>query len=496
MKEMAKRIHIVHMNDLHSRFENMPKIATYIKELRETAAEKNEPVIVVDLGDHMDRMRVETEGTYGKVNVEILNETGVLFATLGNNEGLTFTKGLLTEAYHERQFKLLVCNLTDLKTGEIPPWAIPYTIEEIGGLKIGWIGATAPYETFYRLQDWKVEKPIPLIREIVEQIQADVDLIVVLSHLGIKDDEELAREIPEIDLILGGHTHRFLEGGLQVGSTLICQVGIFGESIGHVTIDYPETPSTKWHPHEIELDLREKTVQVASYKDDSGILAILDKNRIIAKTELSHTIVTLKQSLGISLDSESPLGNLMADGVRRRVHAEIGLVNTGQILEGLTKGNVTKARIHEICPSPINACTLPLTGKQIRQLLEESLLQEKIHLPLKGYGFRGKELGTLAVSGLVVEYNPTEQDFHRIKKITYHNEPLLDEKKYLVGTLDMFTFGGGYKTIKESINNEQDIQYFLPEFLRDILSEQLQNQQWIDESFQTRWIKESKESIQ
>ncbi|WP_339061166.1 metallophosphatase [Tepidibacillus marianensis] len=270
---MTRRIHIIHMNDLHSHFENMPKIATYVQQIKRAVEKNNEPVIVVDLGDHMDRMRYETEGTYGKVNVKILNKTGVRFATIGNNEGLTFTKDLLEKAYQKRKFKILVSNLKDLHTNQIPEWALPYTIEEIGGLKIGWIGATAPYETFYRLQEWKVEDPLPIIQEIMNEIKNQVDVVILLSHLGIKADEQIANEIPTIDLILGGHTHRFLEQGIrnERDSTLICQVGIYGQAIGHVTITYQDEAQDK------KITVEEKTIQVATFSDNQTIIELLEK---------------------------------------------------------------------------------------------------------------------------------------------------------------------------------------------------------------------------
>ncbi len=130
----------------------------------------------------------------------------------------------------------------------------------------------------------------------------------------------------------------------------------------------------------------------------------------------------------------------------------------------------------------------------MKELLEESLLPEKIHYPLKGYGFRGKELGTLAISGIIVEYDSKEEPFRKIKKISFSEDEIGDEKVYTIGTIDMFTFGAGYSIIKSSVQNEQDVQYFLPEFLRDILAIQLQNQDWIDQSFTYRWIENIKKN--
>lgn len=474
-----QRIHIIHTNDLHSSFENMPKISTYIKKVKNDLINTDERVIVVDLGDHMDRMQIETEGTSGKVNVEVLNQTGVDVITIGNNEGLTFTKELLANAYKNKKFRIVACNIKDSKTKQPPSWIDEYWIQEVGDLKIGWVGATAPYETFYGLQGWDVEKPFNCIKEVVRKIKSQVDVVILLSHLGIRDDKCLAESIPEIDVILGGHTHRFFENGIkEENQPLICQVGIFGDYIGHLTIDY------KLDKRSIS-NMKERTVPVIDFEDDSNILHVIYEYRKIAKIELSTTIAMLKKPLSISIESESQLGNLLADGVKKWVNAELALINTGQVLGGLKHGEVTKERIHQICPSPINACRLKLTGAQIKTTLEQSLLDEYIHKSFKGFGFRGEVLGTLNVSGIQIEYNMSAPPYKKIVRIKINDAILDNEEEYIVGTLDMFTFGGGYSVIKDG----KDIEYFLPEFIRDILAIQLNNEESIKESLNHRWIK-------
>ncbi|MDT2238225.1 5'-nucleotidase C-terminal domain-containing protein [Paenibacillus larvae] len=60
----------------------------------------------------------------------------------------------------------------------------------------------------------------------------------------------------------------------------------------------------------------------------------------------------------------SPLGNLLADSLRRFTRTELSLVNAGQLLGGLEAGSVTKGRLLEICPSPINPCRIKLRGNK------------------------------------------------------------------------------------------------------------------------------------
>ncbi|MDW2797968.1 metallophosphoesterase, partial [Clostridium boliviensis] len=67
-----KYLHILHTNDLHSHFERMPKIATLLSRLMQEGGRGEEAWIVVDVGDHMDRGRMETEGTAGMANRAVL----------------------------------------------------------------------------------------------------------------------------------------------------------------------------------------------------------------------------------------------------------------------------------------------------------------------------------------------------------------------------------------------------------------------------------------
>lgn len=474
----TQRLHIIHTNDLHSNFSNMKKLSTYINKIREVASDKQELVIVTDIGDHMDRMHIETEGTNGAINVEILNHLGTDIITIGNNEGLTFTKGVLEEIYSKKDFEIVVCNLKDIETNKTPSWIKEYWIQEIKNIKIGWIGATAQYETFYKLQGWIVEEPFQKIEHIVSEIKDKVDIIILLSHLGIKADEKIARTMPEIDVILGSHTHRFFEKGIKNDNQpLICQVGIFGDYVGHLIIDYNITEK------KVSF-LEENTISLVEYAEETKISELIQIRRNNAKNELSASVTILNTPLKTAIDSESPLANLLADGVKKWVNADIGLINSGQLLAGLDAGEVTKEQIHQICPSPINSCSLKLTGKQIIDTLEQSLLDEFIYSTIKGYGFRGEMLGMLSISGINVEYDPTYPPYQKIKRILINNKLLEEDKEYLVGTLDMFTFGGGYPLIKEG----KDINYVLPEFLRDILTVQLQSKYSIEKSFEKRWI--------
>lgn len=74
------------------------------------------------------------------------------------------------------------------------------------------------------------------------------DLMVALTHIGIAQDRELARNVPDIDLIIGGHTHVVLEQGERIGNTLIAQAGSHGRFVGRVDIELPSASSVDVAP--------------------------------------------------------------------------------------------------------------------------------------------------------------------------------------------------------------------------------------------------------
>ncbi|NOU92297.1 bifunctional metallophosphatase/5'-nucleotidase [Paenibacillus sp. LMG 31456] len=475
------RLRILHTNDIHSHFEQMPSIAAAFHELRVSAGAEH--TLTLDIGDHMDRMRPETEGSCGSANLAVMNETGYEAVTIGNNEGLTFSKEALNNLYSsEASFKVLCSNLLDSATGKVPSWGVPYHIIEKGGIRIGLIGVTAYFIDFYTLLGWDIQEPIGVTANLVRELRTQVDLIVVLSHLGLRNDEKMAIEVPGIDIILGGHTHHLLEIPQRTGDTVICAAGKFGQYFGVVDVQFD--PTTR---KPVSIEGYARSANDYSEAEDDRVRALIERFEASSNQVLSQEVAYLQQPLAADWYMEAPLGNLLASGLRKRVGVDIGLVNAGQFLDGLAKGPVTVGRLLEICPSPINPCLIVLSGKNILQALEEALLPEFQKKLLYGFGFRGKVLGMLNVDGLRIEYDLNAPEYSKIKQVWVGSELLAIDKDYKVATIDMFTFGVGY----HSLSKGKEIQYFLPEFLRDIMQAELQDPESIDKSSVQHWFETS-----
>lgn len=467
---------ILHTNDLHSHFENMGILAAIVDDYRQRCGDEH--VLLLDIGDHMDRMAIETEGSSGGANVDILNMTGYDAITIGNNEGLTYTPEILNQTYAGIVSPVVCSNVLEHETGIPPVWMEPYRIIEKGGWTIGLIGATAPYGDFYEILGWDVGEPLSSLQPLVRQLRGQVDLLVLMSHLGLSTDQRLAEQLPELDVILGGHSHHVLERPLQIGETVVGAAGKFGHYMGYMSW---QKDTHGGRPRLLHSGLIPTSPEM---KRNAEIEAAIVLHRQRAEERMGHAIAMLEEPLEIDYEQESPLGNLLAQAVRRYTGAELSIVNSGQLLGPLPAGEISEALLHRLCPSPINPCLTLIKGSSIRQALEQSLLSEFTHKPIMGFGFRGKVLGNLCVDGMTITCDLSRPSYERITEIKVGEDVLDNEHEYSVGSLDMFTFRIGYESLSESAG----VTYMLSEFIRDLLRSELQTPGAVSSCAGSRWF--------
>ncbi|MDQ0219669.1 bifunctional metallophosphatase/5'-nucleotidase [Peribacillus cavernae] len=450
---MSEIIHLYHTNDLHSHFENWPRIKDFLNQRCELHKEVGEEAITLDIGDHVDRWHPYTEGTLGKGNVTLLNEAGFQYVTIGNNEGITLPHEALDSLYKEADFKVLAANIFQ-SDRQRPAWALPYAIHTTEkGTRIGMIGLTAYFQSFYTALGWKLSDPFQELYKQLDILKEQSDIIVILSHLGLYEDERMAGEFPEIDIILGAHTHHILHQGKVVNNTLLCAGGKFGMYVGHVEIDLDDT--RKVVRKEAALydtnDLKELP------NESEWIDSIYNKGR----EYLQQKCVVLPKDLDCEWFEASELPRILCEALREWSNADCAFLNAGLLLQGLQAGEVTIGDIHRILPHPINPCVVELNGSELKEILIQSLNQEWPHIQMKGFGFRGKIMGIIVHDR--VDFIKGKNDV--IQKVLVDGRELIAENRYKLALPDMFTFGHFFPQIQRS----KDKQYLMPEFLRDVM---------------------------
>ncbi|MCI1857244.1 MAG: bifunctional metallophosphatase/5'-nucleotidase [Sporolactobacillus sp.] len=451
-------LHFLHTNDLHSHFDRWGMLVDYLNRERIRLREMGEPQLTLDLGDQMDRFHPMTEGLLGAGNVTLLNEAGYDYVTIGNNEGITFTKQRLSAMYKHSRFSVILANLYE-KDGRRPSWCSPYTIVTMKGVRVGLIGLTAAFPKYYRVLGWDIRDPFAELKQDLQQLMGRTDLVVLMSHVGLPFDKRVAEEMAGIDVIIGAHTHHALERGLTVDGTLIAQAGKYGRYCGHVVVDYDEQARRIVHKGADLITLRGEA-------DDSADREVR-RLTAAAVANMQQVVVSLRRPLIVDWYHDSPLPQVLADALREWCRADIGMVNAGVILGDLPAGPVTRYAIHHICPHPINPCKVNVTGAELLEMIAIGLKKSFQTYELKGFGFRGKRLGKLMFSHL--SYRVDQAETARIADVRINGEPLRPERTYSLGTIDVFTMGTFLPPV---VRAEQT--FFLPETLRDLLAWRLQ----------------------
>jgi len=279
-KQEIIKLSILHTNDVHSRIDPFPKNdpkypglggaarrASLIKKIR--ATESN--VLLLDAGDIF-------QGTpyfnlyEGELEFKLMSEMGYDAATIGNHD---FDNGIegLAKQLPNAQFPFINLNY-DFTDTVLAGKTLPYKIFQKGGLTIGVIGVGIELQG---LVDKKLFgntiyiNPLQKADDTASMLKKDLkcDMVICLSHLGYKysdkkiSDEVLAQESSYIDLIIGGHTHTFLDEPVRYKNklnkeVLVAQVGWAGIRLGRVDY-YFDVRSRKNEALGCSVKISEKT---------------------------------------------------------------------------------------------------------------------------------------------------------------------------------------------------------------------------------------------
>jgi len=464
------RLKFLYINDIHSRFEELAKIASAIEKLRD------ESTLVLDTGDNADFARLETEGTSGRISSALLNMIGFTARVFGNNEGFAGKENakIISESSN---CPVITCNMYDLE-GRRLDFLDDAAILTVSDIKILMIGVTAPANDFYHLFGIHVREPEEEIQRVLAGYEkTSCDLLVILSHLGLDGDKKLASKLLTINVIIGGHSHTILEKPLVENQTIICQAGHFGEYLGELVVDFDvDTKKIR--------DFNGRLIPTQKYPQHREVMRLIRYYSRQADRNLSKQLYSIDTSLNHSLTEENAIGNLLADALKDILKTEIGIINSGVINRGVRKGVVTKRLLHELSPSPLNPTYIEIKGVDLYNALEKSLRTDYQLSDGRGSGFRGKNLGNLEVScNVQVRLDPNEKSAPKIKSITVDGKPLDHERWYTVGTSDYLQRGSGYQDLA---NNRNEI--YRPEFLRDVLELYLKRRSFVELASRKRFV--------
>ena len=453
------KLTIIHTNDLHSNFENFKKAATLIKRL------KDEYSIILDGGDFADFKSIELQGTRGEAALELLENVGYDAITIGNNE---MFNGIDTLEHMASTSKIpFISNNIAKKDSTTIDGVCKSIVLEKSGLRILITGSSPNLGDFSEGLGLKITDYKNAIKAEIERYKGSYDLCILLSHVGTFADEPIAKEIDGIDVIISAHDHKLYAEAKLVNKTIMNSAGNYGEHVGVVKLEIIDGKTTLVHS---------ETISTNGELEDQDIISILKRNKEKAISVLSKPLYPLEHPLWHDVVEENPLSNLIASGLKDMLNTDIGIINSGICNAGIFN-YVSRKKLIEVCPSPLNPTYFEIQGKHLLAALEQSLDDQLCLAEGRGAGFRGRFLGRLHVSGMKIVYSGTT-----IKDIFINEKALDPEKWYSVASSDYLHRGSGYPDLANNKNER-----YLAEEIKDVIRTYACKKDFIEDAEKKRW---------
>lgn len=452
-----EEIVLFHTNDLHSHFENWPKIRRLVKAKRSLYQKEGKTVVTIDLGDFSDRCHPLTEATDGRANVAIMNTLAYDLVTIGNNEGIGNSKKQLEHLYDQATFEVVLANLEDPKTQTLPDFCQAYKIMTTKeGTKLGFIGLTAPFPLTYNPNGWTIKQVETVLPQLITEVAPQCDVLILLSHLGIDTDFMIAANYPEIQVILGSHTHHLFKDGEKINHVQLAAAGKYGQYIGevHLFVD-ADTKQVTSYAKIIETASLEE--QATDAKEIAGYLT--EGHRLLQAQQIAQ----IPETLSTDLRQPHAFITVALKALKEAGQTEAAVLNNGLFLADLPEGIINADQLHEALPHPMHLIKVTLKGSDMSRLIREMEKSRQFlrKFPIRGMGFRGKIFGELCYDGIRFERNS--------QTVFWQGKPIQSEQKYTLTTVDHFQFVPFFPTI-ELVG---EVEFLFPDVLRTVVANYL-----------------------
>lgn len=379
-KTDTETVSVIFTHDMHSHLDEFAGLKTTMDEVKE----KYPGSFVLDAGDFSMGTPYQVIFSGQAPELKMMDYLGYDAATLGNHEFDYRAKGLagMLDAAAGLDIQMVAANidweatLADeqlkedaqiLKDAYDAYGVKEYTVIERDGIRAAIFGLMGENAVDYAPESGLLFKDAKeTAAETVDKIKAeeDVDIIICLSHCGTIENEEdvleetedylLAEAVPEIDLIISGHSHTLLDEAVQVGDTYIVSCGSYNSYMGHAVLEkrssgrYSLSSYTPVPLDETVAEDPDVTAELEKYKAMADEEYFSDygfgMEQVIAENDIDFTSV---EELGL-VQGEEPLGNLITDSYMYAIEqageeADVAVVPLGVIRSSFDKGEVTVA---------------------------------------------------------------------------------------------------------------------------------------------------------
>ncbi|WP_082034005.1 bifunctional 2',3'-cyclic-nucleotide 2'-phosphodiesterase/3'-nucleotidase [Cohnella kolymensis] len=428
-------------------------LATYLKQHEAT----NKNTLLVHAGDAVGASAPVSALLQDEPTIDFLNRLGFDVGTLGNHEfdkGTVEAKRLIFGGKNPKtgkefggaKFPYVVANLVD-ESGKT--FLDPYVIQEVGGVKVGFIGvitnSTPSIVSPAGIKGLTFTEQAPAVNKAVAELkEKGIETIVVLAHDPFEGSNEaptgeaidLANNVDdEVDVIFAGHNH----GGLnkKIDGKLVIEAFSYGTAFSDVDLVIDRAT------HDV-VSVKSEVVDVKreGVTPDAEITQMVkmyaDQNKAVMEAPVGKTDAAITRTATPA--GESALGNLIADGMRETMKTDFAFMNSGGIRNDMPEGNVTYGSMFSIQPFGNVLIKMTLTGAQIKEMLNQQWATSRTKIG--------------QVSGFTYSYDDSKPAGQRIVEIKKADgTPVKDDESYTIVVNDFMAAGGDdYKVLIKGTN--------------------------------------------
>ncbi len=403
------KLTILHSNDVHSRlqmvnaqgsncsaqeatqnrcFGGVARIASLFEAQKREALAAGRQVLVLNAGDEFQGSLFYSHYK-GMAELEMANLIGYDAMAIGNHE---FDDGPANLARYlsGAKFPVLSANVDASDEPTIRGMFRDHIVVERAGVKIGIIGATTEdtpeiSSPGSRLKFVLAETVLPAL--IAKLRSQGVSHVVVVGHMGLSRDRQLAEKIDGIDVIVGGHSHTLLGNGIQgaeapypvvvkgpTGRDVpIVQAGSFSRHIGRIDVDFDAAGNVVSAAGNtipvVQSIVPNAVIQAAVDRLDAPLIQV--RNQPVGSGAVTYSLDGCRAR-------ECALGNLVAEAMlvaTRAAGTTIAVQNGGGLRAGIAEGPITLGNVLTTLPFQNNIATLKLRGRDLVAALENGLSQ-------------------------------------------------------------------------------------------------------------------------
>lgn len=481
---------ILHTNDFHARFEPIgtygdscsaedntaglcfggtARLVTAVAEARA----RNANSVLLDGGGQFYGTLFYTYYK-GKMAAEFMNKLGYDAMAVGNHEfddGPEALRGFADTV----AFPVLMSNADVSGEQLLAGRLAKLTVVERGGERLGLIGL-APENTPELASPGSnigFTSPVDAVAGEVAKLEAEgVNKIIVLSHSGYDVDLAVARAVPQVDVIVGGHSNTLLGNSVEgsvgpyptmVGNTAVVQAYAFGKFLGELSVTFDDAGNLTeafGEPVLLDTSIAEDDATVARI---AQLAVPLDeiRNQVVAESA-----APIEGERDVCRAMECELGNLVADAMLERVAdqgVEIAIVNSGGLRASIDAGEVTMGEVLTVLPFQNTLATFQVSGAEIIAALENGVSEVE-----NGSGRFPQ------VAGMRFTWDPAQDPGSRIVEVMIGTgggiEPLDTEATYGVVSNSFVREGGDGYAVFADAGNAYDTGRDLAEVIAEYLA--------------------------